>query len=41
MIQTHLHTSYDQAELKLGCNSDASTLKGNPAATREFQTAIK
>jgi hypothetical protein len=34
IIRTHLVASYDHAELNGGCNSDASTSKGNPSVTK-------
>jgi hypothetical protein len=41
VIQTHLISSYDHAEINSGCNSDASTFKGNHSATRGFKSLNK
>jgi hypothetical protein len=32
VIRTHLVTSYNHTVINSGCNSNASTLKGNPSA---------
>jgi hypothetical protein len=34
IIQTHLVASYNHPGINGGCNSDASTLRGNPSATK-------